>query len=554
MAGAVRGRAELAAAPPASGRIGTQRSSADDTSDALVGDQAFVCVDCDAHQVEAIEKCPSCGGVIVAKHDIEDADYDPLIGRKIGGRFTVIARLGAGSMGAVYRARQDGMHREVALKVLKPERAFDASAKARFEREARATSALTSPHTVTVYDFGEDESTKQGPLLYLAMERLEGEPLGQRIKRGRIAPTDAVKIVQQALRSLAEAHKKGVVHRDLKPDNIFLHRVPTPHGLEEVVKVLDFGIAKIIQADLKVDSLETQAGTVFGTPRYMSPEQAQSKPLDGRSDLYTIGLILFQMITGRHVFPDEDAVVVMARHIQSLPPRPREVAPDAGISRKLEAVILKTLAKDPKRRPQTALELHEELEAALKDQESEKLSVHASAVVPVAPPDPLISQSLGPTADPSVEIITQTTPNFSRRRSRSQIAAYSAGFVFLLIGAVAFGVRMAGNGSSGVVVEPTTEVHGTKPDPTTPSTATMAATTAAPTAKMTTPATTTAQPADTGKKPATTASTHPKTPSKTVDPKPTVTAPPTVVAPPPPPPPPPVASSTTKKPNYGKFD
>src|SRR5262249_9523716 len=140
-----------------------------------------------------------------------------LTGRKIGRKFTVIARLGAGSMGAVYRARQDGMSREVALKVLKPERAFDASSKARFEREARATSALTSPHTVTVYDFGEDETTSQGPLLYLAMERLEGESLGQRLKRGRIPPKEAVKIAQQTLRSLAEAHDKGVVHRDLKP-------------------------------------------------------------------------------------------------------------------------------------------------------------------------------------------------------------------------------------------------------------------------------------------------------------------------------------------------
>jgi serine/threonine protein kinase len=581
MAGAVRGsRTDHAAsghpsgAPSgtgitgAAGRAGDSESAADKTADALTGDSEFVCVDCDARQIDLIERCPSCGGVVVAKHDMEEADYDALIGRKIGGRFTVIARLGAGSMGAVYRARQEGMHREVALKVLKPERAFDASSKARFEREARATSALTSPHTVTVYDFGEDESTPQGPLLYLAMERLEGEPLGQRIKRvGRIAPNDAVKIAQQALRSLAEAHDKGVVHRDLKPDNIFLHRVPTPHGLEEVVKVLDFGIAKILQPDLKVDSLETQAGTVFGTPRYMSPEQAQSKPLDGRSDLYTIGLILFQMVTGRHCFPDEDAVVVMARHIQSLPPRPREVAPDAGISRKLEAVILKALAKDPKRRPQTALELHEELAETLKDHAPESArtstSPAESAVLRVSP-DPLIahaaSPSIGPTADPSIEIDTQS---IRRRRNRAQVVAYVGGFAFLLVGAMALGVRLARSGPSSTVVSesPTSEAK-TEPtakattEPRTTATATTepTSTNAMPTAivepantKPTKPLAATTAGTTTKKTAAPKASADPPQPPTTAA-APTVTAPPTATA---------TAAPTTssKKPSgYGKFD
>ena len=498
---------------------------------------------------------------MVARHDMEEAGYDALIGRKIGGRFSVIARLGAGSMGAVYRARQEGMHREVALKVLKPERAFDASSKARFEREARATSALTSPHTVTVYDFGEDESTPQGPLLYLAMERLEGEPLGQRIKRvGRIAPNDAVKIAQQALRSLAEAHDKGVVHRDLKPDNIFLHRVPTPHGLEEVVKVLDFGIAKILQPDLKVDSLETQAGTVFGTPRYMSPEQAQSKPLDGRSDLYTIGLILFQMVTGRHCFPDEDAVVVMARHIQSLPPRPREVAPDAGISRKLEAVILKALAKDPKRRPQTALELHEELAETLKDTAPESartsLGPSESAVLRVSL-DPAmghaVSPSIGPTADPSIEIDTQS---IRRRRNRAQMVAYIGGFAFLLVGAMAIGVRLARSGPSSSVVSETPSESKTAVEPTTTTTATT-------NVKATATSTTNTAPSAIVE-PATTKTTKPlsgttattkktASPKNTAEPTPTATATtnaaPTVTAPP-------TTTASTKKPSggYGKFD
>ncbi|MBI2389941.1 MAG: serine/threonine protein kinase [Deltaproteobacteria bacterium] len=508
---------------------------ADSTAPELVAEDEWICVECSTRLVDFVKLCPECGGVIVSKNELEESNWDPLIGRKLGGRFTIVARLGAGSMGAVYRARQDGMAREVALKVLKPERAYDASSKARFEREARATSALTSPHTVTVYDFGEDESTPQGPLLYLAMERLDGESLGQRIKRvGRVPPAEAIKIAQQALRSLSEAHDKGVVHRDLKPDNIFLHNVPTPHGLEEVVKVLDFGIAKIVQPDLKVDSLETQAGTVFGTPRYMSPEQAQSKPLDARSDLYTVGLILFQMVTGRHCFPDEDAVVVMARHIQSLPPRPREIAPDAGISRKLEAVILHALAKDPRRRPQSALEFHEELAAALLDSPEP----HESAVVPVVQ-----TTSIGPVADPSLEIAPAPQPP-PRRDLRS--LAFGVAFVVVLVGAVGVGIGLAQRRAPAVVYDEPKTASAT-PEPTLE---VMTAPSPAPAPSASVEPEVTAKPA------ATTTAPKPKAapkPSAKAEPTPTVVEPPKVESPPPPPPA--TTATAKKKPgSYGKFE
>ncbi len=524
---------------------------ADATSPALHGDADWICVDCDLQQVDATATCPACGGAVVARLDWEEAEHDPLIGRKVGGRFTVMARLGAGSMGAVYRARQDGMHREVALKVLKPERAYDSASQQRFEREARATSALASPHTVTVYDFGE-EDLGQGPMLYLAMERLEGESLGQRLKRvTRVAPLDAVRIAQQALRSLAEAHDKGVIHRDLKPDNIFLHLIPTPHGTEETVKVLDFGIAKILQPDLKVDSLETQAGTVFGTPRYMSPEQAQSKPLDGRSDLYTIGLILFQMVTGRHVFPDEDAVVVMARHIQSLPPRPREVAPDAGISRKLEAVILRALAKDPRRRPQTAQEFHDELEAV----RHERPEPVESAVMPVAAPHETAAVSGVAVAPTPIEV--GTGPTVAARRHRARTIATFTGLGILLLGAVGLGVVLAQGRGKPTVTETATGSNGkatASPKPTIDEGPTEIAPiittgsgSVAPGAKD--------PPKDPGKDPAPKATGTKKTdpkPASTKDvdpPAPSVTAPPT-----PPPPPPTPTASASKKGGYGKFD
>jgi serine/threonine protein kinase len=286
-----------------------------------------------------------------------DPQHDPMIGRSLDGRYTVLSRLGKGSMGTVYRARQTVMDRDVAIKVLRQDRALDDSSKARFFREARATSVLHSPHTVTVFDFGQ---TTDGDL-YLAMQILDGESLGQRLTRIKRFPVDdAIEATRQVLRSLAEAHAKGIIHRDLKPDNIFFAKVVQGASTggadrhDEIVKVLDFGIAKLTHPGEPlpgVSAVETQAGTVFGTPRYMSPEQAQGKPLDHRTDLYSLGVMLYQMLTGRPPFTDQDAVVVMARHIRTVPKSPREVAPDLVISDQLEALVMRALAKDAKDRP-----------------------------------------------------------------------------------------------------------------------------------------------------------------------------------------------------------
>jgi eukaryotic-like serine/threonine-protein kinase len=309
----------------------------------------------------------------VRARELALADRDPMVGRTLEGRYTILARLGSGSMGTVYRARQHAMGREVAIKILRGDRAIDETAKARFMREARANSLLASPNTVTVFDFGQSESGE----FYLAMEILEGESLGQRLTRlGKLEPAVAVDVARQALRSLAEAHAKGIIHRDLKPDNLFFARVltgPKPHAPtkgpvhEEIVKVLDFGIAKMMNAagDEPMGVVETQAGTVFGTPRYMSPEQAQGKPLDARTDLYSLGVILYQMLTGRPPFTDNDAVVVMARHIKSVPKRPNEAVPEAHVPKELEDVVMRSLAKDPKDRQPDAETFAGELLAAI---------------------------------------------------------------------------------------------------------------------------------------------------------------------------------------------
>jgi serine/threonine-protein kinase len=300
-----------------------------------------------------VERCPNDAFALVLLSDYERAGGDPMLGRTVVGRFTVVSRIGAGSMGSVYRAWQEAVGRPVALKIMRWDRASDPESRARFEREARAMSQLVSPNTVTIYDFGQ----AQDGSVYLAMELLEGESLGARLRRTpRLPLVDAVHIAREALVSLAEAHDKGIIHRDLKPDNLFLARLPDAAGpgQRELCKLLDFGIAKVVREERAIDALETQAGTVFGTPRYMSPEQAQGKPLDPRSDLYALGVILYQMVTGRAPFDDEDAVVVMARHIKTVPKLPRDVAPDVPIPSSLQRVIMRALSKNPRDRPPAA--------------------------------------------------------------------------------------------------------------------------------------------------------------------------------------------------------
>ncbi len=321
-----------------------------------------ICPKCRTSVADDVASCPDDGRLTFTREELEASNNDPLLGATLGDRYTIVGRLGAGGMGTVYRAEQAPLHREVALKVLRRELGRDPDTVARFTREAKLLSQLRHPNTVTILDFGQ---SAEG-LLFLAMELLEGEMLSSRMRSlEHLGVSESVRVACGVLRSLDEAHARGIIHRDLKPDNIFLARVHGRPDDDEIVKVVDFGIAKIRDGELSpgLDPVATQEGTVFGTPRYMSPEQAQGKTLDGRSDLYAVGVLLFHMLTGQAPFTDDDAVIVMAHHIKTVPPPVSSLVPGARVPAALEDLVARALAKSPDDRPQTAQEFLSELES-----------------------------------------------------------------------------------------------------------------------------------------------------------------------------------------------
>jgi serine/threonine-protein kinase len=284
--------------------------------------------------------------------------FDPasLVGTTLDGRYLIEEHLATGGMGAVFRGRHVYMRKDVALKVLRPDLSASSELVERFRRESEIAASLEHDNIVKVTDFGR---TPEG-WLFLAMELLFGESLFDRLRReGFLPPEEAVPVLWQVCAGLEAAHARGVVHRDLKPENVFLARSA---GGREVVKILDFGIAKI--ADPHSDSA-TQAGMVVGTPEYLSPEQATGSAVDGRADLYTVGLIAFRMLTGRHPFKaDEPRALLMMQATRPVPPI-TEPRPDLAAWPALVTVVERACQKDPAARYQTAGDMRADLGAVL---------------------------------------------------------------------------------------------------------------------------------------------------------------------------------------------
>jgi serine/threonine protein kinase len=293
---------------------------------------------------------------------------DPtLIGRTVSGKYKIEKFLGGGAMGAVYKARFAALEKNVAVKVMHRSIAVDPNFVGRFHREAKAASRLDHPNSMRVIDFGEEPDG----LLYIAMEYVEGRDLYRVIHEDwPISNSDVADILMQALAAIAVAHEMGVIHRDLKPENLMMLRAKNDDERDAyVVKVCDFGIAKITEKDDEPkeggpggQKLTTQ-GLVVGTPEYMSPEQARGEKLDARSDIYSIGVILYQLLTGRTPFTGDTPLAVVLKHITEAPAAPS--VHYAGVHKGLEAVALKALAKDRNDRYQSARAMRNAIREAL---------------------------------------------------------------------------------------------------------------------------------------------------------------------------------------------
>jgi len=308
------------------------------------------CPQCFESFPPAVDRCP--------EHDcalVSFADQD-LVGKMVD-KYKIIGRVGKGGMGVVYKAEQEVLQRIVALKVLNREVVRDKVGVKRFLHEARAMASLRNSHTVTLFDFG---ATSEG-LLYYTMDLLEGEPLSRIIKRE--APLDhrrAADLVLQCCESLEEAHDNEILHRDIKPDNLFITKDKKGN---EILQVLDFGIAKL-KGDPSMESL-TKTGMVCGTPEYLSPEQVMGNEPSPSSDLYSLGIVFYEMLAGKPPFKASTPMKALLKHLNEIPEGLSEKNPDVEVPKALEEFILTCLAKSPADRCRSVPEFREALQNAL---------------------------------------------------------------------------------------------------------------------------------------------------------------------------------------------
>jgi len=320
---------------------------------------AMKCPACGA-TLGTMPKCPSCGRAVLLpeakpvdahKRTVSLSPYSMRPGAVVDGRYKVEELLGAGGMGEVYKARDTSLNRWVCLKTLRPELLRDRTSAERFKREAQSMARVAHPGVVPVLDVGSD-----GDVRFLVMEFAEGRPLSGILREeGPLDPARACRISAQVLDALDAAHAAKLVHRDVKPANVMVHGT----GADERARVIDFGVAKLLddgQPPL------TTSNMVCGTPHYMSPELAMGQPLDGRADVYAVGVVLFELVTGVLPFDDRSPVRIMERQVNERPPRPSDAA-GRRIPDEVERLVLQAMEKEVERRPGAA-QLRDALRAA----------------------------------------------------------------------------------------------------------------------------------------------------------------------------------------------
>ncbi len=297
--------------------------------------------------------CPRDGAALTPWRD------DPMIGQVLGDRYQIVEPLGQGGMGSVYLAETLPDEHEVAIKIVRPEHAGNPTVHERFIREVRHTTGIDSPHVVRIFDTGMSPDGRA----YLVMERLEGETLTERLRRPPpLRPLEALHVARDVALALAAAHATGVIHRDLKPDNIIL-------CTDGTVKVVDFGIAKAFLQEERHRVSEpslTEAHRVVGTPVYMSPEVITKEGLSPASDLYSLGVILYEMMVGEPPFYEKDAIGTMYKHLHETPKRLREVDPRLDVPGALETLVRDLLTKKASERPSDAGQVARRIQALMR--------------------------------------------------------------------------------------------------------------------------------------------------------------------------------------------
>lgn len=374
------------------------------------------CPKCGQQFSGAEEFCPQDGSTL---EPLETDETDPLIGTTLDGRYAIQSLLGEGGMGVVYLAIHAVIGKKCAVKVLRQEIANENDVSERFIQEARSAAAIGNEHVIEITDFGQ---TPDGSP-YFVMEYLEGRALHDVLKATpKLEIPRALHIIGQCCEALAKAHEVGVIHRDLKPENLFLIKRGSD---EDYVKVLDFGIAKVARETGRL----TRTGTIFGTPQYMSPEQAAGTSMDERTDIYSLGIIMYEMLCGKVPFEADTFMGVLTKHLYEEPIPPSRRSPPVELEESVESVVLKSIAKKRDRRYRTMTEFQADLEAILAGETPHAL--HEKIRESTMPPSP--SQIVGDSDFPAMVSKVGRRSASKSKRSSSKVPIIAGVIVVLAL-------------------------------------------------------------------------------------------------------------------------